>query len=72
MNTTDTFDKIAETHKRRGYFLHDEMRKRKITGIIPGATRELKLNVYGLSWYQIRYLADAFKEIAEKYDLSLS
>jgi len=69
VDTTDSFDKIAKKHKRRGYFLHDELGERKITGLFPGATREFKLNIYGLSWDQIRYLADAFKEIAEKYEL---
>ncbi len=68
-DTKDSFDRIAKTHKRKGYFLYDELTKRKITGIFPGATREFKLNTYGLKWDQIKYLADVFKEIAEKYGI---
>jgi len=29
----------------------------------------MKLNTYGLTWDQTSYVADVFKEIAEKYDL---
>jgi len=71
VDTTDSFDKIAKKHKRRGYFFTDELKKRKITGLFPGTTREFKLNTYGLNWDQIRYLADAFKEIAEVYGLEM-
>ena len=69
VDTRDSFDLIAKTHKRRGYFLYDELTKRKITGIFPGTTREFKLNTYGLNWEQVKYLANAFKEIADKYEL---
>ena len=69
VDTRDSFDLIAKTHKRRGYFFYDELTKRKITGIFPGTTREFKLNTYGLNWEQVKYLANAFKEIAEKYEL---
>lgn len=72
IDSTETFDKVAERHKRKGYFLYDELKERGIIGIFPGATKQYKLNVYGLTWDQIRYLADAFKEIAEKYGLSVS
>ncbi|MCK5347628.1 MAG: O-phospho-L-seryl-tRNA:Cys-tRNA synthase, partial [Candidatus Heimdallarchaeota archaeon] len=69
VNTTESFDKIAKTHKKKGYFLYNELNKRGITGIFPGATRKFKLNVYGHTWDQIRYLSSAFKEIAEKYGI---
>ena len=69
VDTRDSFDLIAKTHKRRGYFFYDELTKRKITGIFPGTTREFKLNTYGLNWEQVKYLANAFKEIADKYEL---
>lgn len=69
VDTTGSFDKIAKTHKRRGFFFSDELKKRGIVGEFAGATRTWKLNTYGLSWDQTSYVADAFKEIAEKYDL---
>jgi Sep-tRNA:Cys-tRNA synthetase len=65
------FDEIARSHKRKGYFLYNELSKRKITGIFPGATKSFELNVYGLSWDQINYLSAAFKEIAEEYKINV-
>lgn len=72
VDTTETFDKVARTHKRKGYFLYEELYDRGIVGIFPGATKQYKLNVYGLTWDQIRYLADVFKDIAKKYNLPVS
>ena len=69
VDTTGSFDTVARTHKRRGFFLSDELKQRGIVGAFSGATRAWKLNTYGLSWDQIRYVADAFKEIAGKYGL---
>ena len=65
------FYKVSQSHKRRGFFLYDELKKRKIYGIQPGLTKHFKLNTYGLSWDQVRYVASAFKEIAEKYGLEV-
>ncbi|MFB0543681.1 MAG: O-phospho-L-seryl-tRNA:Cys-tRNA synthase, partial [Candidatus Bathyarchaeia archaeon] len=63
---------IARTHRRRGYFFSDELKARKILGEFPGATREWKLNTYGLTWEQVRYLAEAFQEIARKYGIPVA
>jgi Sep-tRNA:Cys-tRNA synthetase len=71
VDTTQTFDKVAKEHKRRGFFLSDELSKRGIVGMFPGATRAWKLNTYGLSREKIDYLSDAFKEIAVKYNLNV-
>jgi len=68
---TESFFKISETHKRRGYFLYDELRERKIVGIQPGLTKHFKLNTYGLTWDQVKYVRDAFFEIALKYGLKI-
>lgn len=72
VDTTGSFDTVARTHKRKGYFLSDELSKRGIVGEFAGATRAWKLSTYGLSWRQVEYLADAFDEIAEKYGLSVA
>jgi len=69
VDTTGSFDVVAQTHKRRGFYLSDELTKRGIVGEFAGATRTWKLNTYGLSWEKIHYLADAFTEIAEKYEI---
>jgi Sep-tRNA:Cys-tRNA synthetase len=69
VDTSGSFDRVARTHKRRGFFLSDELKQRGIVGAFAGATRAWKFNTYGLSWEQIHYLADAFTEVAKKYDL---
>ena len=64
---TPVFDKIAKKHKRKGFFLAEELKSRGIVGIKPGRTKNFKISTYGLSWDQIKYLAESFKEIVEKY-----
>jgi Sep-tRNA:Cys-tRNA synthetase len=71
VDTSGSFDRVAQTHKRRGFFLSDELRDRKIIGEFAGATRTWKLNTYGLTWGQIKYLAQAFKDIAKKYGIKV-
>ena len=71
VDTTGSFDVVAQGHKRRGFFLSDELSKRGIVGEFAGATRTWKLNTYGLSWEKISYLADSFQDIAGKYDLKI-
>lgn len=69
VDTTGSFDVVARTHKRRGFYFSDELKERGIVGEFAGATRTWKLNTYGLSWDQTKYVADAFKDIANKYEL---
>ncbi len=71
VDTTGSFDKIARKHKRRGFFFSDELKNRRIVGEFAGATRQWKLNTYGLTWSQIKYLAQAFHDIAKKYGINL-
>ncbi len=71
VDTRESFDRIAKTHKRKGYFLSDELKKRKIVGEFAGSTRVWKLNTYGLSWERVKYLSGAFLAIAEKYGLTV-
>jgi Sep-tRNA:Cys-tRNA synthetase len=71
VDTTGSFDTIAATHKRRGFFFSDELSAKGIVGEFAGATRTWKLSTYGLSWEKVRYLADSFTEIAEKYELPI-
>jgi len=68
---TEPFFKVSEAHKRKGYFLYDELRARKIVGIQPGLTKHFKLNTYGLTWEQVKYVKDAFIEIASKYGMKV-
>jgi len=71
VNTRESFDQIAKTHKRRGYFLSDDLKEKGIVGEFAGSTRVWKLNTYGLSWARIKYLSEAFIEIAKKYGLAV-
>ena len=64
---TPIFDRIAEKHPRRGFFLYEELKKRSIVGIKHGQTKWFKCSVYGFSKEQINYIADSFVDIAEKY-----
>ncbi|HIH03158.1 MAG TPA: O-phospho-L-seryl-tRNA:Cys-tRNA synthase [Methanoregulaceae archaeon] len=72
VDTTGSFDTVAKTHKRRGFYFSDELSSRGIVGEFAGATRTWKLNTYGLSWKQVRYLADTFIEVAEKYRIPIT
>jgi len=69
VDTMGSFDKVAQTHKRRGFYFSDELSVRGIVGEFAGPTRTWKLNTYGLSDKKVRYLADAFMEIAENHGL---
>lgn len=64
---TPVFNRIAENHPRRGFFLYEELKKRNIVGIRRGQTKWFKCSVYGFNEEQINYIADSFKEIVEKY-----
>ncbi len=72
VDTTGSFDTVAKTHKRKGFFLSDELSKRGIVGEFAGATRTWKLNTFGLTWKQIRYVAETFTEIAERYRIPIT
>lgn len=69
---TEGFFRVSEGHKRKGFFLYDELRARKIVGIQAGLTKHFKFNTYGLSWDQVRYVRDAFFDIAKKYGLKVA
>lgn len=66
---TPAFNEVSQEHKRKGWFLYDELKKRKISGIQPGLTEHFKLNTYGFTWDQIKYAGEAFVDIGEKYNL---
>lgn len=69
INTIDSFDKVAQTHKKRGFFLSGDLKKKGITGMIAGSTRVWKYNTFGLTDWQTEYLASAFQDVAEENGL---
>jgi len=71
INTIDSFDRVAETHKKRGYYFSSALEERGITGVIPGATKVWKFNTYGTTKKQAEHLASAFVEIAKENGLSV-
>jgi Sep-tRNA:Cys-tRNA synthetase len=70
VDTTASFDRVAKTHKKRGFYLTSALRDRGIGGTIPGATRVWKYNSYGMTEKQAHYTADAFVEIARENGLT--
>jgi len=66
---TPVLHRIAQKHKRRGYYLYEELRKRKIVGIKPGRTKSLDLSTYQLTKEQLNYVLDSFKDIVDKLSL---
>lgn len=72
IDTSGNFDIIAQEHKRRGFFLSDELSGKGVVGEFAGATRVWKLNTYGLSWEKVRYVVDTFQDIADKYKLQIN
>jgi Sep-tRNA:Cys-tRNA synthetase len=63
---TPAFWEISKTHKRKGFFLAEEMIKRGIVGLHKGLTKHIKLSVYGLSDEEIKKVRDAFYDILHK------
>jgi len=64
---TPIFWEISKHHKRRGFFLAEEMIKRGIVGLHRGLSKHVKLSLYGLEWDEIKKVRDAFYDIAENY-----
>lgn len=63
---TPVFHDIASSHPRKGFFLYEELKKRRIVGIKRGQTKWFKCSVYGMTDGQVQYVIDSFREIIEK------
>ena len=68
-DTIGSFDKIAESHKKRGYYFSNALEEKGVTGVIPGATKIWKFNTYGMTKKQAVYLAEVFIDSARENDL---
>lgn len=64
---TDVLWEISKRHKRRGFFLAEDLEKRGIVGVQRGLSRRVKASVYGLSWEEVRRVRDAFRDIVNEY-----
>jgi Sep-tRNA:Cys-tRNA synthetase len=61
------FFEISQTHPKRGYFLHSDLKERGIVGIKPGLTKNFKMSTFMLNEEDLKKVVDAFKEIQSKY-----
>ena len=66
-----SFHEVAQHHKRKGFFLYDALKKKKIMGIHPGLSKSFKVNTFGLNFPQVRYVVDTFQEIAEENGITI-
>jgi Sep-tRNA:Cys-tRNA synthetase len=62
---TPLFWDISKKHKRKGFFLAEEMIKRGIVGLHKGLSKHIKLSVYGLTREEIKKVRDSFEDIAK-------
>ena len=68
---SEGFYKVSQAHKRRGFFLYEELKRRGIVGIQAGLTKHFKLNTYGLTKAKVEHVAKAFLEIAKDQGLTI-
>jgi Sep-tRNA:Cys-tRNA synthetase len=66
-----SFAQIAEKHKRRGFFLYDELKSHGIAGLEPGLSRSFHLSTYLLTIDQVKQVAEAFRSAAKKNGLPI-
>ncbi|MFH1403680.1 MAG: O-phospho-L-seryl-tRNA:Cys-tRNA synthase [Candidatus Altiarchaeota archaeon] len=59
--------RISETHKKKRFYLYQELKERGVIGIKAGLTKNFKLSTYGKTREQIEHVAEAFKDIVDKY-----
>jgi Sep-tRNA:Cys-tRNA synthetase len=69
VNTIESFDKVAETHKKRGFYFSSALEEKGVSGVIPGATKVWKFNTFGMTRKQAEYLATVFVDIAKENGL---
>ncbi|MCP8317247.1 MAG: O-phospho-L-seryl-tRNA:Cys-tRNA synthase [archaeon] len=64
---TPIFWEISSHHKRKGFFLAEDMTKRGIVGLHRGLSKHIKISLYGLSLEEVKRVRDAFYDIVKKY-----
>lgn len=72
VDTTQSFDRVAAAHRKKGFFFTSALKSRGIAGIIPGATRVWKFNCYGITRAQAEYVAESFLAIARENGIPVS
>jgi len=64
---TEKLYEISKKVKKGGYFLYNELKKRRIHGIKPGRTKSIKLSTYFVPKDDLKKVIQAFEEILDKY-----
>jgi Sep-tRNA:Cys-tRNA synthetase len=64
---TPVFWEISKKHKRKGFFLAEELNKCGVVGVHKGLSKHVKMSVYGLEEKEIQGVVDCFKGIINKY-----
>jgi Sep-tRNA:Cys-tRNA synthetase len=64
---TPDFWEISKSHKRKGFFLAEELNKCGIVGVHKGLSKHVKMSIYGLEEKEINSVVDCFKGIINKY-----
>ena len=62
---TPKFWEISKTHRKKGFFLAEEMINRGIVGLHRGMTKHIKFSIYGLSSDEIEKVKEVFYEISK-------
>jgi Sep-tRNA:Cys-tRNA synthetase len=60
---TPVIHEIAKKHKKSGFFLAEEMKRRRIVGIHKGKTKNIKLSIYGMTDDERGRVLEAFSDI---------
>jgi Sep-tRNA:Cys-tRNA synthetase len=68
---TPSFYEVSKSHKKRGYFLYHELKKRGVMGVQPGLTKSIKINTYGLTDDEVEKVIWAFKDVAASYGIDV-
>ena len=63
---TENLYKISKNHPKGRFFLYSELKKKRITGIMPGLTKKFKLSTFEIPKEKLQYVLNSFKEILEE------
>ncbi len=66
------FYDASQGHKKKGYFLYHELKKRGIAGIHAGMTKSFKVNSCGISREDDEKVAVAYQEIARDNNINIT